>query len=341
MKSEVKNMAGSLDIYPFHDTEGAIRFGIQVGIFLIGVVVAQKFIIAPALSLHNERKNRTQGSNETAKIIAKKSQLLEQEYQDKLKKATDEAKIFKSHQIQSAQITAHHMISESQKKAATHLHDIQESLSEEKKLIRNTLSKQVDELVTEIYKKIGLTVLLLGILVFSLHTSPAEAFTDLNSPHLYNIFWPYFQFLCFMTALIFFAKKPLTAMLEKRREDFKTKLSEAKQALLLAERAIKVQQEKINQLELTLQELQKHNNLSIKIETEKIMTDATQTCEAILKDVERTAKELILRNTEEIKKELFQLALEKVHANLRSDDLRKLETQFKHDTINSIKMLKP
>ena len=27
-------MAGSLDIYPFHDTEGTIRFGIQVGIFL-------------------------------------------------------------------------------------------------------------------------------------------------------------------------------------------------------------------------------------------------------------------------------------------------------------------
>jgi F0F1-type ATP synthase membrane subunit b/b' len=324
-------MAGSLDIYPFHDTEGAIRFGIQIAIFLVGVVVAQKFIIAPAIKLHNERKRRTIGSNEASR--------LEIEYLAQLKKGAEEAKILRTQEIRAAQLAANKLIFENQKKADLYLNEVHEKLSLEISNAKSSLPGQVSELVSTIYKKIGIAVIL-AIFVSQLQETPA--FANPSGGELsfwYSIFWPYFQFVIFIFALIFFAKKPITNILNKNRNDLKIRLSEAKEAALIADRKIKEYEGKIASLEREVSELKEQSLFDAKIERNKIMSDAAKISESILKDAERAAKELITRSKEEIRQELFNLALNEVEKSLTPENLFALDMKLKSETIDGIKSL--
>jgi F0F1-type ATP synthase membrane subunit b/b' len=332
-------MAGSLDIYPFHDTEGAIRFGIQIAIFLVGVVVAQKFIIAPAIKLHNERKRRTIGSNEASRLEIERAKKLEIEYLAQLKKGAEEAKILRTQEIRAAQLAANKLIFENQKKADLYLNEVHEKLSLEISNAKSSLPGQVSELVSTIYKKIGIAVIL-AIFVSQLQETPA--FANPSGGELsfwYSIFWPYFQFVIFIFALIFFAKKPITNILNKNRNDLKIRLSEAKEAALIADRKIKEYEGKIASLEREVSELKEQSLFDAKIERNKIMSDAAKISESILKDAERAAKELITRSKEEIRQELFNLALNEVEKSLTPENLFALDMKLKSETIDGIKSL--
>jgi F0F1-type ATP synthase membrane subunit b/b' len=332
-------MAGSLDIYPFHDTEGAIRFGIQIAIFLVGVVVAQKFIIAPAIKLHNERKRRTIGSNEESRQENERAKKLEMEYLAQLKKGAEEAKNLRAQEIRAAQKAANKLISDNQRKADLYLKDVREKLSLEISEAKSNLPGQVSELVSSIYKKIGLAVML-AIFVGQIQDTPAFAAGSGGEVSFwYSVFWPYFQFAIFVTALIFFAKKPITAMLDRNRNDLRSRLSEAKEAALLADRKIKEYEAKIASLEKEVSELKEQSLFDAKIERDKIMSDAAKASESILKDAERAARELITRSKEEIRQELFNLALHEVEKSLTPENLFTLDSKFKSETIDGIKSL--
>ncbi|WP_186646375.1 ATP synthase F0 subunit B [Fluviispira vulneris] len=334
-------MAGSLDIYPFHDTEGAVRFGIQVAIFLVGVVVAQKLIIGPAIRLHNERKKRTIGSFESSKNRNEKAIQLEHEYFLELKNGAEEAKNLRAQEIQAAQKLAQKMISENQRKATLHVNSIREKLSMEMIEAKSNMPNQINDLVSAIYKKIGLTILLVmgASIAFFQKAASADVMDKTEIDWLYGVFWPYFQFGVFVFALVYFAKKPITAMLEKRRDDFKAKLSEAKEAALLAERKIKEYESKIASLQNEINELKERNLFDAKIEREKILAEAAKVSEAILRDAERAAKELIHRSQEEIRQELFILALEEVEKRLSPEKLLSLDSKLKSETIEGINSL--
>lgn len=333
-------MAGSLDIFPFHDTEGAVRFGIQIAIFLVGVVVAQKLIIAPAIRLHNERNKRTVGRNEDAQLQEAKAQELENEYILQLKKGGSLARELRQNEIKIAQKQAQKIIADSSRKANLHLNEIKEKLSLEMMDAKSHLPNHINDIVSVIYKKIGLILLfaLLPLISFV----PSIAFADAgaaNDSAWYTIFWPYFQFVCFVAALVYFAKKPITAMLEKRRDDFKAKLSEAKEAAVLAERKIKNYEKKIASLQAEIEELKRSNLAEAQVECEKILAEAAKTSETILREAERSAKELITRSREEIRKEMIQLALDEVEKRLTSKNLAQLDAKFKQETIQGIQSL--
>ncbi len=332
-------MAGSLDIYPFHDTEGAIRFGIQIAIFLVGVVVAQKFIIAPAMKLHNERKRRTIGSNEASRQENERAKKLEMEYLAQLKKGAEEAKNLRAQEIRDAQKEGNKLIYENQRKADLYLNEVREKLSLEIAQAKSSLPGQISELVSAIYKKIGLAVILC-IFVNQLQETPAFAVDGGREVSFwYGVFWPYFQFAIFVAALIFFAKKPIASMLDKKRNDLRASLSEAKEAAFLADRKIKEYEAKIASLEKELSELKEQSLFDAKIERDKIMSDAAKASESILKDAERAARELIARSKEEIRQELFNLAIHEVEKSLTPENLFTLDAKLKSETIDGIKSL--
>lgn len=334
-------MAGSLDIYPFHDTEGAIRFGIQIGIFLVGVIVAQKLIIGPAIKLHNERKRRTIGATEASKLENDRAKKLEMEYLAQLKIGAEQAKILRAQEILAAQKAANKMIAENQNKAASYLDGVRENLNVEINNAKSNLPSQVKELVSTIYKKIGVTILL-AVLGYKglIEASPALATSGGGETSFwYGVFWPYFQFVIYIAALVFFARKPILAMLDKNRNELRSKLSEAKEATVLAERKVKEYEFQIASLEKEIAGLKEQSLFDAKIERDKIMSDAAKVSESILKDAERAAKELIARSKEEIRQELFNLALQEVEKSFTPEQLYTLDSKLKSETIDGIKTL--
>lgn len=332
-------MAGSLDIYPFHDTEGAIRFGIQVGIFLVGVYVAQKLIIQPAVRLHNERKRRTIGATEASRLENDRAKNLEIQYLDELKKGAEAAKLLKYEQISAAQKAANNLIAENQSKAEAYLNEIKAKLENERNEAKKDLPNQIKELVATIYKKIGVAVLglMLGYNLFA--SKQALAADNEGLSFWYSVFWPYFQFVVYIAAIVYFARKPIANMLDKNRNDLRAKLSEAKEATVLAERKVKEYEAKIASLEVEIAKLKEQSLFDAKIERDKILTDAAKLSETILKDAERAARELITKSKEEITQELFNLALSEVENSLTSDQLQTLDAKLKSETIEGIRSL--
>lgn len=333
-------MAGSLDIYPFHDTEGAIRFGIQVGIFLVGVYVAQKLIIQPAVRLHNERRRRTIGATEASRLENDRAKKLEIQYLDALKKGADEARQLKAVQITAAQKAANDMILENQSKAEAYLNEVKARLDAEKSQAHKELPVQIKDLVAAIYKKIGLAILAVMLGYNLMSSVPAFAVENAGSSSFwYGIFWPYFQFVVYLAAIVYFAKKPITNLLDKNRNDLRAKLSEAKEATLLAERKVKDYEAQIASLEQEVAKLKEQSLFDAKIERDKILSDAVKLSESILKDAERAAREMITRSKEEIRHELFSLALNEVEKSLTTEQLHTLEAKLKSETIEGIRSL--
>src|SRR5262245_43145774 len=110
-------MSGSLNIYPFEDTETTIRFGIQITLFLVGLLVANQFIIKPALKLQNERKKRTSGNQIVAQNKLRIAENLEHTYTEKLKKSLEEARSLRDNKIKQAKETANTLLSNAQEKS--------------------------------------------------------------------------------------------------------------------------------------------------------------------------------------------------------------------------------
>ena len=155
----------------------------------------------------------------------------------------------------------------------------------------------------------------------------------------YSVFWPYFQFVVYIAAIIYFARKPIANMLDKNRNDLRSKLSEAKEATVLAERKVKEYEAKIASLEVEIAKLKEQSLFDAKIERDKILTDAAKLSETILKDAERAARELITKSKEKIRQELFNLALSEVENSLTSEQLQTLDAKLKSETIEGIRSL--
>lgn len=337
-------MSGSLNIYPFEDTETTIRYGVQVLIFLVGLALTHKLIIKPCLRLHNERKKRTVGNSINATNKQKKINELEQQYFESLKKVAEEAKAIRLNEIKLAQKTANEIITQNQQKAAAHIDSITHTLELERKKVKNSLPSHADEIVNQIFSRFGLNVLFVALGLSSLFISKtsyaaSNENTSLIQSFWYSIFWPYFQFAIFIVAIIYFAKTPITEFLHRRREQLKVKLSEAHEALNSAEQKLKEYELKISSLQHEAEELKKQNLLDAKIERDKIILEANKFSEGLLKEAERTALEMITKSNETIKSEIFNLALREIENKLTPDKLEKLESLFKDEVVKSIRTM--
>ena len=331
-------MSNSLDIYPFRDTDGLLRFGVQIVIFLIGIVLAQKLVIAPAMRLYEERKKRTSGNVGLAKQRSDYANQIEHEYFTNLREGVKEAQKLRQQKILVAQEAANKIIAENQAKASVHLSRLNIQLTSEMQETKLNLRNQVEGIVSEIYKKIGVTTL--GALLIAsavLYGKNATALDEKLIPSFwYSVFWPYFQFLCFLVAIVYFAKKPIANLLEKQREDLKTRLSEAREAVTLAERKVVEYENKLSTLQKEILELKTQHLEDAKLEEEHILIEARKYSESILRDAERVSRELIMRSREEIRKDLYAVAIEEVEKRLTPEKLSLLDMKLKKETIDVV-----
>lgn len=158
-------MSEALNIYPFQDTETTIRFGVQVVLFLIGLAVANHFIIKPALRLQEERKKRTIGNQIVAQNQTKIAENLENSYTENLTKAIEEAKTQRDNQIKQTKEVAKEILTNAQQKAAQHMAQttqqiaqIKSELEAEKQNASSQIYLQVNSIVKNIYSKLGVSV---------------------------------------------------------------------------------------------------------------------------------------------------------------------------------------
>lgn len=157
----------------------------------------------------------------------------------------------------------------------------------------------------------------------------------------YSVFWPYFQFVVFVAFIIYFARKPINKSLESKRDEFRTKLSEAHEALTLAQRKIKKYEAQLESLTKDVEDIKKQHLQEATFEKEKILQEANSGAESILADAKRAAQELIMQSQQELKAEMFELALAEFKKQLTNERLSKIETTFQKEVAASIPAARP
>ncbi len=151
-----------------------------------------------------------------------------------------------------------------------------------------------------------------------------------------SVFWPYFQFVVFILALVYLARKPIHGFLSSKRDEFRTKLSEAHEALTLAERKIQQYEAQISTLTQHIENIDKQYKQTTEIEQKRILDEANLASEAILADAKRTSLELISQTQSELKSEMYKLVLKEFEKQLTPERLTALEVHMRKDVVESI-----
>lgn len=333
-------MSGSLNIYPFQDPQGAVRFAVQVIVFLVGLVVTHRLIIKPALKLSDERNKRTQGNVHQAQKNQESAEQLEREYNLKLSQGVEQVKKLRMEKIQEAQRKAAHVVDEAQRNAQELVLKTQKNIDGEAAKAQQELKSHVSHVVDAISKKIGISFgfFLMLTLPFLVHKSVLASESG-EVDFWYGVFWPYFQFAFFIAVIVYFAKKPITQMLDDRRNEFKARLSEAREALILADRKMKEYQSKIQLLADEIETLKNQNLFDANIEAQRILQEAQKTSDAILRDANRATQEIIYSNMEKIRQQMFALAMDEISKHIRTDKIGSIEAKLKADAVACIKTL--
>lgn len=150
-------MSGSLNIYPFQDTETTIRFVVQITLFLVGLLITNQFIIKPALKLQFERKKRTSGNQVVAQNKLKIAENLELTYTTKFKQSLEEIRALQDAQIKQAKETAGQILVNAQQKSAQYMEEVKLNLSTEKQKASSQIHLHVNSIVNDIYSKLGIS----------------------------------------------------------------------------------------------------------------------------------------------------------------------------------------
>lgn len=148
-------MSGSLNIYPFQDTETVVRFVIQICLFLIGLAITNKMIIKPALKIQAERKKRTLGNQGVAQNKLKHAHELEQAYNARLQEALDAAREAQAAQVKKSKDSAVLILQNAQQKSSAYVDEIKQSLQKERADASSQIHLHINDIVQELYTKLG------------------------------------------------------------------------------------------------------------------------------------------------------------------------------------------
>lgn len=309
---------------------------VQGGFYLAALVSSHYLLIKPLVALSAERRKRTQGAVESAKGLETKLEVLEKTYHESHQYALTEARDLKNAQILAGQAEAQGILVAANEEARAKLQSTRTDLEKQIDVERAKIPNVVNELASVALGRLTQVGILLALGVSGLASNAAYAGgTDVDP--MYGILWPYFQFIVFVTILVVFARKAVSKMLGDKRENLRTRLSEAREARVLAERKVAEYEAKLNNLQSELENIRKEFAGEGVKQRDKLITDAKATAAQILRDSERVGQQLINEARSELRKEVFEQVLAVLNEQLKADTLAKADRALKGSAISNIK----
>lgn len=309
---------------------------IQGGFYLAALASAHFLLIKPLLSLTAERRRRTQGAVDSAKGLESKLEKLERTYTEAQQFALNEARDLRNAQILAGQAEAQGVLLEANETAKSALGDVRAKVSEQMALERAKIPGIVGELSDTVLGRLvqpTLVMFAVGAALFSMHAEAASGTVD----PIYGILWPYFQFIVFAAALTFFAGKAIGRMLEGRRDALRTKLSEAREAMVLAQRKAEAYEAKLKNLQSELETIRREFADDGVKQRDKLIHDAKQTAAQIIRDSERIGQQLIVESRADLRREIFEQVMVVLDQKLKGETLLKVDSALRNGAIETLK----
>lgn len=317
------------------------RILIQTAIFIVTLAAAHFYLIKPALRLTMERKKRTSGASDVAKSEVMRGDALEAKYNTEFRAKLEEAKALRVSEVAAGQKEAESIIADSQTQMARQVADTKASLERSVSEERSKIPATVNQIVESMLRSLGVSsaVLFFASVFLSVQEVALAAGGHGNVDVMTGIVWPFVQFFCYLFIIVFFGRKIVGGILESRRDNLRTKLSEAKQALTLAQRKTTEFEAKLAALQGEIETMRAQYVQDGKREREKIIADAMALKAQMAKDAERAAQEIVTRGCEELRKEVVEQALKTVEAKLTPEVTKNLNKRLNAEAFDGIQKL--
>lgn len=130
---------------------------------------------------------------------------------------------------------------------------------------------------------------------------------------------PYFNFALFIVALVFFFRKPLTAMAMGRRSKFLDASKDAAQALTVAQQKFDEIKTKFDTIEAELASFKKESEALAHDEAKRLVAEGERIATQILGETKRLAVEEISRARSELRQEIVAAAKKAAEVKLESE----------------------
>ncbi len=127
---------------------------LQMAIVLVLTYITGKLLIHPILRTFEERENRTTRPMEEAKEMLARVEQLAEEYDRKLKEATQEALLRKRRRIEDVAKAEKKIIEEAQREAEARIEELKERIEKEKVEALEKLREETQTIAREIAEKI-------------------------------------------------------------------------------------------------------------------------------------------------------------------------------------------
>lgn len=309
---------------------------IQGGFYLAALVSAHFLLIKPLLNLTAERRRRTQGAVDSAKGLESKLEKLERTYSEAQHFALDEARGLRNAQILAGQAEVQGVLLEANETAKSALAGVRVKVLEQMALERAKIPEIVGELSDTVLGRLvqpALVTFAIGATFMSVGAKAASGTVD----PIYGILWPYFQFIVFAAALTFFAGKTISRMLEGRRDVLRTKLSEAREAMVLAQRKAEAYEDKLKNLQSELETIRREFADDGVKHRDKLIHDARQAAAQIIRDSERIGHQLIVESRADLRREIFEQVMVVLDKRLEGETLLKVDSALRKGAIETLK----
>jgi len=309
---------------------------IQGGFYLAALVTAKVLLIKPLLALTAERRRRTQGAVESARGLETKLERLEKTYKDAHHSALVEARDLLNNQVLAGQAEAAGILQEAQESSKVKLQDIKTQINHQIENERTKIPATVAELTDAALGRLAKqSAVIFGFAALFATEARAAGGSGAVDP-VYGILWPYFQFIVFAAALTFLARKAITKMLDDRRDALRTKLSEAREAMTLAQRKSDEYEAKLKNLQSEIEALRSEYASDGVRQRDKLIHDAKETAAQILRDAERVGRQLISEGKEQLRKEIFEQVVANIDSRLKGDTLAQIDGSLRRSALTSL-----
>ena len=125
---------------------------------------------------------------------------------------------------------------------------------------------------------------------------------------LHGIIIPYVNFIIFVSVLVYFFRKPLTAMAELRRDKFLQSSKDAAAALQQAQPGLELLQKKFSSLDQELLEFKKQSQTQAEEDAQRILQEGEKLATQIATETKRVAVEEVARAKQAFREELVSAA---------------------------------
>lgn len=282
--------------------------------FVVLLFLMNSLLYKPLLKILSERDEKIDGTLKNASETENKVAGGLAEYEKRLKEATISGIDAKNKLRQEGLDHEKELIEAAREKGSAELGKMKRELEKSKREAVASLKTETKSIAQSIAEKILDRKVVVALFAFILPLLPIIARAS-NEAHEgggggLDMLWKIVNFVILVVAIVIVWKKFIGKMLNKRGEDIKRAMEDARAAKEAADKKAAEYSTKLSMLDTRIAELHKQLEAEGEADKQKILAEAEAAVEKILEQAKLTAEQEVRKAKAEIKREAAEIAVE-------------------------------